>query len=74
MDLCHHVGLREVEDVAVVAQRLGVVLEALTAELRIGEAALLEHDPHRAVEDHDPLLEQPIEALVDRGGDRHGDS
>ena len=52
---------------------LGWSLEALAAELGVREAALLEHDAHRAVEDHDPLLEQPIEALVDRGGDRHGD-
>jgi len=66
-------GLGQVEDVAVVAQRLGVVLEALAAKLGVREAALLEHDPHRAVEDHDPLLEQPIEALVNRGGDCHGD-
>ena len=63
MDLRDQGRLGQAEDVAVVPQRLGVVAEALAAEVVVAQALVLEHDAHRAVEDRDPLLEQPIEAL-----------
>ena len=71
MDLDHHLGLGEAQDVAVVPQRLGVVAKPLAPEFGVGQAPLLEHHPHGAVEDDDPLLEQLIEALANRKGDSH---
>ncbi len=65
--------LCEAEHVAVVAQRFGVIAEPLAAELLVGEAFVLEHHAHRAVEDHDPLLEKLIETLSNRCRGRHGD-
>ena len=64
VDLGHELGLREAQDVAVVAQRLGVVAEPMAAEVLVAEALVLEHDAHRSVEDHDPALEEPLEALA----------
>ena len=73
MHLRHEVGLGQAQDVAVVAQRFGVVAEPLASELLIAEAFVLQHHAHRPVEDHDPLLKQLIEPLSNRGCDGHGD-
>ena len=36
-----------------------MVLEALAAVVGLGQLVALDHRAHRAVEDHDALLEQP---------------
>ena len=72
MHLSNKVGLGEAKHVAVVAERLRMVAEPLAPKLRVAEASVLEHDAHRPVEDHDPLLEELLKALFDRGR-RHGD-
>jgi hypothetical protein len=48
-----------------------MVAESLAAELLVREAFVLEHDAHRPIEDHDPLLEKLIEALSNRCRYRH---
>jgi hypothetical protein len=48
-----------------------VITKTLAAEVLVAEPAVLEHDAHRAVEDRDPLPEQLIETLLDRGRDFH---
>ena len=73
MHLRHELGLAQAKHVAVVAQRLRVVAKALTAELGVAEALVLQHHAHRPVEDHDPLPKQLIEALFHGRCHRHGD-
>ncbi len=76
MDAADHVRSRQVEDVDVVLEQLGVVAEPLAAPVLFGQALLLQQHADRPVEDHDPLLEQPIETLANggcRGGGRHLD-
>ena len=50
-----------------------MVAETLAAKLLVAEAFVLQHDAHRPVEDHDPLLKELIEALPDRSRHGHGD-
>ena len=64
MDLRHEVGLAQAQHVAVVAERLGVVAEPAAAEVFVAEALVLQHHAHRAVEDHDPALEELVEAFA----------
>ncbi len=54
------VGTRQHEKIVVALEIPRVVLEALAAEVRFREVAALDHRPHRAIEDEDPLLEQPL--------------
>ena len=71
MHLAHDLGLGQAEHIAVVAQGLGMVAKALAAKVFVAEALVLQHHPHRSVEDHDPLLEKPIETLANRNCTRH---
>ena len=73
MHLRDELRLRQAEDVAVVAQRFGVIAEPLAAELLVGETFVLQHHAHRAVEDHDPLLKKLIETVANRCRQAHGD-
>ena len=73
MDLRHEVWLGQAEDVAVVAQRPGMVAKTRAAELFIAEALVLQHHAHGPIKDHDPLAEQLIETLSGRGCRCHGD-
>ena len=65
-------------DVANKRSRIANLGEATTlgrrhlAELLVRQALVLEHDAHRSVEDHDPLLEKLIETLSNRCRYRHG--
>ena len=73
MHLRDELRLRQAEDVAVVAQRLGVIAEPLAAKLLVGETFVLQHHAHRAVEDYDPLLKKLIETVANRCRQAHGD-
>ncbi len=70
MDAADHVRSRQVEDVDVVLEQLGVVAEPLAAPVLFGQALFLQQHADRPVKDHDPLLEQPIETLANGGGCR----
>ena len=58
---------RQDEDVAVPAQVLGVVLEALAAEVGLGQLVALDHRAHRAVEEEHALLERAAQRLLGGG-------
>src|ERR1700738_3054910 len=49
-----------------------MVAEGVPPPVLLGQSLLLEQDADRPVEDHDPLLEQPIESFASRGGSRGG--
>ena len=78
MDCTDDVRAREDEDVAVAAQVLGVVLEALAAEIRFCQLVALDHRAHRAVEDEHALLERQTQGQLGERGrpldDAAGDS
>ena len=57
-------GPRQHQQVAVVLQVLGVVLEALAAVVGLGQLEALDHRAHGAVEDEDALLEQVRQGLA----------
>ena len=61
MDGADDVGPRQHEHVAVPAQILGVILEALAAEVRLRQLVALDHRAHGAVEDQHALLEGTAE-------------
>ena len=67
VDLADHVGPRQDQDVVVALQILRMILEALAAEVGLGQLVALDHRPHRAVEDEDPLGEQGAQRVEDRG-------
>ena len=50
--------LRQAEQIAVAAQVARMVAEAFAAEVRFAEPIRLEHRPHRAVEDEDPVAQE----------------
>ena len=64
MDLRHHVGPGEAQEVVVAAKGAVVGPEALPAVVRLVEAALLEHGPGGAVEDDDALTHRGAQTLV----------
>jgi hypothetical protein len=49
-----------------------MIAKTFATKVLVTEAFALEQDAYRAVENRDPLLEQLIEALPDRGRDCHG--
>ena len=62
-------GLRERQQIVVALQVAAVVAEALAAVARLIELVLLDHGAHRAIEQHDALIEQllqPLDALAAR--------
>ena len=61
MDGADDVGTRQHEHIAVPAQVLGVILEALAAEVRLRQLVALDHRAHRTVEDEHALLEGTTE-------------
>ena len=64
VDLRHHVGPGEAQDVVVAAKGAVVGPEALPAVVRLVEAALLEHGPGGAVDDDDALAKERLEMAV----------
>src|SRR5579863_454957 len=63
MHLGDHLGTRQRENVVVAPEVAAVRTQALTAKAGLIELALLDHRAHRAIEQHDALIEQPLEAL-----------
>ena len=64
VDPADHVRAREHEDLVVAAQIARVIAEAIAAEVRLAEAARLDHRPHRAVDHEDPLGEDRLERVA----------
>ncbi len=64
VDRADDIRTREDEDVAVAAQILRVILEALAAEVGFRQLVALDHRPHRAVEEEDALVERAAEGLL----------
>jgi hypothetical protein len=62
----------EAEDVDVVLEKLRVLSEPLAPPVLLGQTLPLQEHANRPVEDHDPLLEQPIETLACRSAGRGG--
>jgi len=58
VQLFDKVGPRQAEHVGIALEGGRMVLEALTAVVRLGELLALEHRPDRSVEDQDPLGEK----------------
>ena len=70
VDLLDDVGARDHQDVVVALEVVGVILEALAAEVLLGELVLLHSRAHGAVDDHDALLHDLVD-LVERLGGLH---
>ncbi len=66
VDGADDIRTREDEDVAVAAQVLRVILEALAAEVGLRQLVALDHRPHRAIEDEHALLECAAQGLLRR--------
>ncbi len=58
MDLLHHVGPGQAEQVVVALQKACVVAEALASEVGLLQLLSLEHGPDRSVEHEDPISKQ----------------
>ena len=67
MDGADDVGTRQHQHIAVSAQVLGVILEAVAAEVRFRQLVALDHRAHRTVEDQHALLEGTAQDLPDDG-------
>ena len=63
MDVRDRVRLRQRQQVVVAVDRMRPVGEALAAELLLAETERLNARPGRAVEDHDALVEQPLQPV-----------
>ncbi len=61
MDRRNRLGLGQAQDVAVAAQVARVVAEPVAPEVGLAEPVRLEHRPHRAIQDHDSLVQDPGE-------------
>lgn len=61
MDLINDVGLSYTQDVVVAFQRQGVVLKFLASEVRFAQRVPLDHGPHPAIQDHDPLPQDGLD-------------
>jgi hypothetical protein len=68
VDLLDHVGASDHQDVVVALEVVGVVLEALAAEVSLGELVLLHGGAHGAVNHHDALLHDLVDHVERRGG------
>src|SRR6185369_8666982 len=73
VDVADHVGPRQAEQLAVVFQVLGVILEALPAVVALGQPEPLDHRAHCAVENRDALREQARQGLATGVDDRFHD-
>ncbi len=70
VDVGDDIGLGEAEEIAVALEVLVMILEALAAEIGLGELELLQGGAHRAVDDDDAFLQEGFEGMERRG--RHG--
>ena len=61
MDLADRPRLGQVQQVVVAPEIVIVIGEALAAEVLLGDAEVLDHRAHRAVEQHDALAERALE-------------
>jgi hypothetical protein len=68
VNLLDQLRLREIEHVVVALQVLGPIPETLASIRRLVQLALLDHRPHRAIEDDNPLAQALFE-LFYAGGD-----
>ena len=59
-------GREQDQEIAVALEILRVILEALAAEVRLGQLVALDHRAHRAVEDEDPPGQQGAQGVEDR--------
>src|SRR6185369_528704 len=73
VNVADHVGPRQAEQLAVVLQVLGVILEALPAIVALGQPEALDHRAHGAVENRDALLEDGRQVLATGVDDRRHD-
>ena len=64
MDVADHVGLGEGEEVAVVEQVFGRVLEALAADVGFLHAVGADGGAHRAIDDGDSILEDLLQRML----------
>ncbi len=61
VDLLDQARLGDVEQVVITLEVLAPpVLESLAAKIGLTQPALLDHGPHRTVEDDDPFVQQPL--------------
>ena len=58
VDFAHHIRPRQLQQVVVAFEISGVVGEALATKIGFAELVALDHRAHRAVDDHDALLQQ----------------
>src|SRR5205807_5376984 len=63
VDAGDHLRPRQRQDVVVAAEVPAVSAEALAAKAALIEPLLLDHGAHRAIEQHDALAEEALEAL-----------
>ncbi len=66
VDLADHVGPRQDQQVVVPLHILGVILQPLAAEIRLGQRVALDHRAHRAVEEEDARRERSRSRTGDR--------
>jgi len=64
VDIADDLRLRQDEQIIVPLEILGMLGEALAALIALCQAVALDHRAHRAVENHDPALEQGVELCV----------
>ena len=63
VDAANDVGAREDEQIVVPLEIARVPAQSLAAKVRFGRRVPLDHRPHRAIEDQDPVREQLVELL-----------
>src|SRR6185312_16660059 len=63
VDAADDIGPRESQDVVVAPEIPPVVAEALAAVAALIQPVLLHHGAHRAIEQHDALIEHALQAL-----------
>ena len=63
MNAADDVGPRESQDVVVALEVASVTAKAIAAVAPLIQPVLLHHRAHRAIEQHDALIEQPLQAL-----------
>ena len=64
VDLRHHVGAGQTQQIVIAAKGTGAVAEALAAVVRLVESAILEHGPGGAVEQDDALAKKRLQETV----------
>ena len=66
MDLAHHLGLGQHEDVIVADQPIRVCHKARAAEIALVQFVRLDHRPHRSIEEQDAVAQEFAEWLDSR--------